>query len=35
MREAVAEYIKSINEIDNTLIGDIDFDEFFYESEVF
>ncbi len=35
MREAVREYIEGINKIDESLIGDVNFDEFFYESEVF
>lgn len=35
MRKAVTEYIKGISEIDDTLIGNVNFDEFFYESEVF
>ncbi|MFO7881032.1 MAG: MqnA/MqnD/SBP family protein [Kosmotogaceae bacterium] len=35
MREAVMEYFNGVNEIDESLIGNINFDEFFYESEVF
>ncbi|TYB95809.1 MAG: ABC transporter substrate-binding protein [Kosmotoga sp.] len=35
MRKTVTQYIKGISEIDDTLIGNVNFDEFFYESEVF